>query len=123
MYKEFKTVYAGKEMSLKIPESNVVNVIMPHEMPTLANPEEAMRKLLEKPIGCDKLVDMVKPGDKVALITSEWGRMPYTWILGPVVVDLLKKEVGVKEGPSFSRLVEGRSVKVGSRAEGGSSSG
>jgi nickel-dependent lactate racemase len=101
MFKEFKTVYAGKELTLKIPESNVVNVVMPHEVPTLSNPEEAMRKLLEKPIGCEKLVDMVKPGDKVALITSEYMRMPYTWILGPVVVDMLKKEVGVKDKNIF----------------------
>ena len=97
MNKEFKTVYAGRDLSIKIPEENIVNVVAPHTAPTIANPEEELKKLLEKPIGCDKLVDMVKPGDKVVLISSEYWRMPYTWILAPIVVDLLKKEVGVKD--------------------------
>jgi len=96
MDKELKTIYAGKETIIKIPEANIMNVVSTHTAPILHNPEEKLKKLLENPIGGKKLVDIVKPGDKVALVSSEYTRMPFTWILAPVVVDLLKKE-GVKE--------------------------
>lgn len=99
MNREFKTVYGGKEIALKIPEENLECVIQSHVelAKPLANPEQVLMKCLEKPIGCDKLVDMVKPSDKVTLISSEYMRMPYTWILAPIVVDLLKKKCGVKD--------------------------
>ena len=97
MDKEFTTVWAGEEVKVKIPEANLLNVIEPHEKPQLSNPEEKLRKLLENPVGGKKLVDIVKPGNKVALISSEFGRLPFTWILAPVVVDVLKKNCGTKD--------------------------
>ena len=105
MDKEFKTIYAGKEISIKIPEANLTNIVAAHTAPLLKNPEEKLKKLLENPIGGKKLVDLVKAGDKVTLISSEYNRMPFTWILAPVVIDLLKKE-GVKEKPKDIRVSE-----------------
>jgi len=97
MDREFTTVWAGEEVKVKIPEANLLNVIEPHEKAPLSNPEEKLRKLLENPIGGKKLVDIAKPGNKVALISSEFGRLPFTWILAPVVVDILKKSCGIKD--------------------------
>jgi nickel-dependent lactate racemase len=97
MDKEFTTVWAGEEVKVKIPEANLLNVIEPHEKPQLSNPEEKLRKLLENPIGGKKLVDIVKPRNKVALLSSEFGRLPFTWILAPVVVDVLKKSCGIRD--------------------------
>jgi nickel-dependent lactate racemase len=100
MGRKFSTVYAGEELQIEVPEGNLLNVIEPHEKPPLKDPEGKLKALLENPIGCDKLVDLVKPSDKVALISSEYMRMPFSWILAPVVVDMLK-EVGVKDENIF----------------------
>jgi len=97
MDREFTTIWAGEEVKVKIPEANLLNVIEPHEKPPLSNPEEKLKKILENPVGGKKLVDIVKPGNKVALISSEFGRLPFTWILAPVVVDLLKKNCGIRD--------------------------
>ena len=94
--KDLVTVFAGKEMPIKIPQENLIGVVEGHNLPPLDNPQQKLREILDKPIGCDKLVDLAKKGDKVALMTSEYMRMPYTWILAPVVVDILK-EAGVKD--------------------------
>jgi len=101
MNRKFSTLWFGEEITVEIPEGNLLNVLEPHEKPQLKDPEGKLRSLLENPIGCKKLVDIVKHGDKVALISSEYNRLPYTWILAPVVVDVLKKEVGVKDDNIF----------------------
>lgn len=95
MDKEFKTFFNGAETTIKLPAENIKTVLTLHDRPALKNPEEKMRKLLEDPIGCKKLVDMVKRGDKVVLISAELFMMPQTAIVGPVVVDALKK-AGIK---------------------------
>jgi nickel-dependent lactate racemase len=95
MNRMFHTTYAGEALPVAVPEGNLLGVVEPHEKPPLENPAGKLRALLEDPIGGEKLVDLVKPSDKVALISSEYMRMPYTWILAPVVVEVLTKEVGV----------------------------
>ncbi|MDQ1279907.1 MAG: lactate racemase [Thermoproteota archaeon] len=96
MEKEFKTIFNGAETTVKLPSENMKAVISFHDRPGLKDPEGKMRKLLEDPIGCEKLADIVKRGDKVALISAEYTMMPQTWIVAPVVVDALKK-AGVKD--------------------------
>ncbi|MDQ1281512.1 MAG: lactate racemase, partial [Thermoproteota archaeon] len=96
MEKIFDTTFAGVPMQVKIPKENLINVIEPHEQPSLKDPVKMLKEILDNPVGCEKLIDMVKPGDKVAIASSEYMRYPYTWILAPVVVDVLKK-AGVKD--------------------------
>lgn len=86
----FHTVYAGEPLSVAVPEENLLNVVEPHAQLPLMDPEGTLRALLEDPIDGEKLVDLVKPSDKVALISSEYMRMPYTWILAHVGCDLRK---------------------------------
>lgn len=72
MEKIFETTFAEVPMAVKIPEENPINIIEPHEQPLLKDPTKRMRELLENPFGCKKLVDMVRPGDKVAIASSEY---------------------------------------------------
>ncbi|MDQ1279749.1 MAG: hypothetical protein QG670_1011 [Thermoproteota archaeon] len=60
MEQEFKTVFNGAETTVKLSSENVNAVLSFHDRPALKNPEEKIQKLLEDPIGCKKLVDMVK---------------------------------------------------------------
>lgn len=96
MDKIFDTTFAGVPVQVKIPKENLINIIEPHEQLPLKDPVKMMREILDNPVGCEKLVDMVRPGDKVAIASSEYMRYPYTWILAPVVVEVLKK-AGVKD--------------------------
>ncbi len=96
MKKEIKMVFSGKEMPIRIPEENLATVVQARNLAPLANPEKTLRDLLAAPIGSEKLADLAKPRCKVVLITSEYMRMPYTWVLAPVVVDILH-EAGVRD--------------------------
>jgi len=78
MKKEMKTVFSWKEIPIRIPEENITTVLQAHNLPPLKSPEKALMDLLEDSIGSKKLVDLVKPGCKVVIVTSEYMRMSYT---------------------------------------------
>lgn len=92
---EAQAYYAGTLTSFTIPDENLQDVVARRPIPAHPNPVNRLRERLDHPIGTRKLVDLVKPSDKVVLMTSEYMRMPYTWVLGPVVVNLLR-EAGVE---------------------------
>ena len=56
---------------LEVPDANVSEILVPNEIGTSLSAEEAMRRALENPIGSPRLQDIVKPGEKIVIVTSD----------------------------------------------------
>jgi nickel-dependent lactate racemase len=59
-------------LSVEVPECNLGKAIETPDLPTLGTPVELVRRALERPIGSARLEAMVQPGDRVALLVTDW---------------------------------------------------
>ena len=72
-----------------VPEKNLMGVLMSNDVPKgLMNEEEVVRAL-ENPIGTPCLKEIVKPGEKIAIITSDITRPMPTYKVMPALLDEL----------------------------------
>ncbi len=72
-----------------VPDKNLVGVLMSNDVPKdLMNEEEVLRAL-ENPIGTPRLREIVHPGEKIAIITSDITRPCPTYRIMPAVLDEL----------------------------------
>ena len=87
----FEIGYDKKVISFDIREENFMGVLLPNQVEIgLTDAAEVSRALLE-PIASKRLKDLVKPGEKVAIITSDVTRPMPSKIVLPLVVDELKR--------------------------------
>lgn len=68
---------------LEVPDANVSEILVPNEIGTSLSAEEAVRRALENPIGSLCLRDIVKPGEKIAIVTSDITRPMPTYAVMP----------------------------------------
>ena len=74
---------------VEVPEKNLMGVLMSNDVPKgLMNEEEVVRAL-ENPIGTPRLKDIVKPGEKIAVVTSDITRPCPTYRIMPALLDEL----------------------------------
>ncbi len=88
----------GKETKIEVelPERNLIGIVEPHDMPKIKNEEQEIRRALLNPIGSKPLSQIVKPGDKIAIvITDNTRRCPEDRIL-PILLDELET-LGVRD--------------------------
>ena len=77
-------------LEVELPDDSRVQVIERPEPPALGTPVELVRKAIERPLGCPPLVEMVKPGDRVALlVTDTHDRQVGQEGVGDLLLDLL----------------------------------
>lgn len=74
---------------VSIPDKNVLKVLMPNPVNCQSDEETVVRQALENPIGSAKLSQIVKPGEKIAVITSDITRPMPTWKVMPLVLEEL----------------------------------
>ena len=81
--------FGTTEMPVRIPDRNLLAVLTPNPVsPGLAG-EAEVRRALEAPIGAPRLRQVVRPGETVAIITSDITRpCPTAKILLPVLEEL-----------------------------------
>jgi len=94
--REFSVPWNGQQKKVMVPEENIEAVVAMHDRPALADPQSKLREVLEDPVGCEKLADMLHPGDRVAIASSEYSRDPFTWLLGTVIEEVLVK-AGIRD--------------------------
>ncbi|GHS87553.1 hypothetical protein AGMMS49957_07630 [Synergistales bacterium] len=82
-------------MEVDIPEENLLGVLQSREVPCAATEEEAVKKALENPIGSPRVSEIVKPGEKVCIVTCDTTRL---WQHPSVYLKLLVDEI--KKGGS-----------------------
>lgn len=72
---------------VEAPDANVVGVLTPNDVPLGATGVDAVLEALMNPIGSPRLSDIVKPGEKIAVITSDVTRPMPTAVVMPALLD------------------------------------
>ncbi len=74
---------------LNVPDENLSEVLVPNDIEHRMSADEAVKNALEHPIGSARLRDIVKPGEKIAIITSDITRPMPTYAVMPFLLDEL----------------------------------
>lgn len=82
--------------TVDVPDKNLLGVLRANEVELGLTGEDEVRRALAGPIGSPKLRDIVKPGEKIAVITSDITRPMPTWKVMPALLDELYA-AGVKK--------------------------
>ncbi|MFZ5631321.1 MAG: nickel-dependent lactate racemase [Bacillota bacterium] len=84
-------VFNGKEMAeFDMNESTQAEVIQSRPLPIVRDVDKAIKEAVEDPIGCRRLSQMVRPGQKVAIIVTDITRkLPEDKILPILLAELL----------------------------------
>lgn len=75
--------------SVDIPQRNLLGVLLPNPVERGLTGEAEVRRALCAPIGASRLREIVKPGEKIAIITSDVTRPMPTYTVMPVLLDEL----------------------------------
>lgn len=81
--------YGTGVQTVEVPDKNLLAELVSNPMTHARTGEAAVRHALQHPIGSEKLHTLVKPGQKVAIITSDISRPMPTWQVMPAVLDEL----------------------------------
>ena len=82
--------------TVEVPDKNLLQILTPNEVAhELTGPDEVVRAL-KHPIGAPLLRDVVKPGEKIAVVTSDLTRPMPTYKVMPALLDELYA-AGVKK--------------------------
>ena len=81
---------AGKQ-AVSIPDENVLGVLTPNDVTYDLTQEAEVRRALENPIGSKRLCELVRPGEKIVIITSDITRPLPSYILLPPLLEELEK--------------------------------
>ncbi|MBQ8075987.1 MAG: nickel-dependent lactate racemase [Oscillospiraceae bacterium] len=74
---------------VEIDESCLLDVLLPNPVTKALTGEAEVRRALAEPIGAPLLREIVKPGEKIAIITSDITRPVPTWKIMPALLDEL----------------------------------
>ena len=72
-----------------VPENNLMGILRANAVEAPASEAEEVLRALQEPIGSKPLKDLVKPGQKVAIVTSDITRPMPTYKVLPAVLDEL----------------------------------
>lgn len=74
---------------VEVPEKNLIGVLRAKPAPAIASKEEEVRRALREPVGAPPLRQVVRPGEKIAVITSDITRPMPTRKVMPALLDEL----------------------------------
>ena len=80
---------------VQLPEENLMGVLHANEIPAGLTGEDAVRAALDAPIGAPMLNEVVRPGEKVVIVTSDITRPCPSWVVLPPLLDRLY-EAGIR---------------------------
>jgi nickel-dependent lactate racemase len=83
--------YDIRKISLSIPDKNVLSVLKPNKTPNRSGltGKAEIERSMDNPIGTPKLEEIVRPGEKVAIITSDITRPVPSYKILPVILKRL----------------------------------
>lgn len=81
--------YGSRTETVTLPEKNLQAVLVSNPMEHERRGEEAVRYALAHPIGSRPLRELVRPGQKIAIVTSDISRPMPTWETAPAVLEEL----------------------------------
>ena len=83
----FKIGQSSQDVEVK--DEALLGILEPNEVKVTLIDEPEVKRALENPIGSPRLKDIVKPGEKIAIITSDVTRPVATWKVMPALLDEL----------------------------------
>ena len=83
--------YGNTVQTVEVPDRNLLQILRANPAPDQAGPggEEAVRQALAHPIGSPGLDEIIHPGEKIVIITSDISRPMPTWDVMPSLLDAL----------------------------------
>lgn len=88
----------NREQSVQVPAENVLGELMANQVTLGLTGEEEVRRALREPIGSPRLKDIVKPGERIAVITSDITRpMPTHAVMPALLEELALAGVDLKD--------------------------
>lgn len=88
--------YGTTVQTVEVPDENMMGIMTANPVIPPLNEEEEIRHALMNPVGTKKLSEIVKPGEKIAIVTSDITRpMPTYRVLPLLLLELYK--AGAKE--------------------------
>lgn len=88
--------FSKREIEINVPEKNLMGVLRANPVEKPSDERQIVTDALANPISSPKLREIVKPGEKIVIITSDITRpMPSYKVLPPVLEEL--KAAGVNE--------------------------
>ena len=93
--KKLQLGFGNGYQEVTLPRENLLAILNANEVTVELTGSEEVARALEQPIGAPKLAEVVRPGEKIAIITSDITRPCPTRLILPPVLDRLY-EAGVK---------------------------
>jgi nickel-dependent lactate racemase len=81
--------YGEGIQKVEVPDENVIDILKPNKVEYDRIDEEEVKRALENPIGSKRLKDIVKPNEKIVVITSDITRPMPTYKVMPLLLDEL----------------------------------
>lgn len=73
----------------ELPKENLLDILLPNQVELGLTGEQEVLRALENPIGTKRLKDIVQPGEKIAVISSDITRPMPTYAVMPALLDEL----------------------------------
>lgn len=86
---KLKLGYGNGVQVVEVPDANLRHILMPNPVTYDLTGEEEVRRALEQPIGSPKLRHIVRPGEKIAVVTSDITRPCPSYLMLPPLLDEL----------------------------------
>lgn len=87
--KKLQLGFGNGYQEVTLPRENLLAILNANEVTVELTGSEEVARALEQPIGAPKLVEVVRPGEKIAIITSDITRPCPTRLILPPVLDRL----------------------------------
>ena len=89
--------YGRSQIEAELPEANFGGWLLPRSEAAAADEAALIAEALQKPLGTPRLRDLVRPGEKICLVTSDITRpCPSALLLPPVLAEL--EAAGLPDG-------------------------
>lgn len=93
---QLKYGFGQGEMLVEVPEQNLLGELHANQVELGLTGVDEIKRALLHPIGSPRLCDIVKPGEKIAIVTSDITRPMPTWLVMPSLLEELY-QAGVKK--------------------------
>ena len=86
---EFELGFGNGKQKITVPDGNVLAVLEQNQVETGLTGEAEVRRAMAEPIGTARLRDIVRPGEKIAIVTSDMTRPMPTYKVMPAILEEL----------------------------------
>ena len=109
--------FGGGTQTVAIPDENYEGSLMPNSVESAPAGEEAVRRALAEPIGSPPLRSLVRPGERIAIVTSDITRpMPTARVMPALLEELCAAGVSPGDITLVFALGSHRSTPAGDAA-------